>query len=108
MVNLRIMNDFKIKQLIHAIKSAKIVCIDDVVSDVTLVGHTIVGEADNVALSLKYILYSCDVCIDITEQGFSDARIEFNEIYCKDLIGDEVLISLHRLVADNTYLSQIE
>lgn len=102
------MNDVKIKQLIHAIKTSPIVCVDDIVSDVMLVGYKLVGESSNYALSLKYTIDLEDISVNITEQGFCDARIEYNHIYCKDYRGVDVLISLHKLIADNTYLSQIE
>lgn len=102
------MNEVKIKQLIRAIKTANIVCVDDIVCDVVLEGYKLLGEVENCVLSLKYKIDLEDISINITEQGFSDARIEYNEIHCKDCRGMQVLISLHKLIADNTYLSQIE
>ena len=102
------MNELKIKKLVHAITAAPIVCVDYNISEVFLLDYKLKGDPVNSVLQFRWTQDSHENSRIITDQGFSDARIEYNEIRCSDSDGIEVLISLHRLVADNTYLSKIE
>jgi hypothetical protein len=102
------MNELKIKQLVLAITVAPTVCVDYYISEVFLLDYKLRGETVNAVLQFSWTQDSHENCRIITDQGFSDARIEYNEIRCSDSDGIEVLISLHRLVADNTFLSKID